>query len=126
MRGSGVDLYLLSRRRTSDHRRDDSMCKQPRNRQLQDRVPAQLRELDEYFHVVEVLVGQKAPVALVLRDPRPLGNRSALPILSSQQTAHERKKGKERDALPLTLIEHALLRFSMKKAVLILNAHESR
>src|SRR5450759_87991 len=102
------------------------MRQQPRKRQLQNRVAVRFGVLDQHFHLVEILVGQKFPVALVLRDPRVLGNRLALSILPREQPALEREERKERQALSLAFGEHAFFRLPMKKAVLVLNAHEPR
>src|SRR6266566_3042100 len=56
------------------------MRQQPRERELQNRMSARLGELDQRFDFVEILLGEKLSVALVLRDPRIWGHRLTLSV----------------------------------------------
>src|SRR5947199_4934017 len=119
-------MDLLRGRCSSNDRRHDGVSKEPRKRQLQQCTSVVRGVSDERLDTIKVFFGQHFGISLIFRNTRLRRNRLSLAILSREDSALERKVGKEGQALPFTFSEHAFLRLALEQTVFVLHTDKAR
>ena len=115
-----VDLLRLGGAR--DDAADGRARREPRERELQQRVPARLREGIELFDFVEIRVGHDAGEHRH-REPR-AGGRGAALVLAGEQAGGERVIGQQAEAVTLQRRNVLGVEAALQQAVFVLRRDE--
>src|SRR5215208_1492912 len=99
------------------------MLDQPGERELEDGVPVRFGKADQLLHLVEILIIELIGVPS-RREATARWSWFTLSIFSREESAGERKIGKECNAKGGAFHKHSMLRFPVQKAVLVLYADE--